>query len=83
MNLFDGFPDEATAQRLWDNLDYRQTWAWHVPVVMLAPRRVFPHAMILVIFGASAFRLQCILSGASEFSRWFLLPGSLGCLARH
>ncbi len=51
------------------------------PVVLLVPRRVFPHAMILVIVGASVFRLQCILTGASEFSRWFLLPGSLDAFA--
>ena len=51
------------------------------PVVLLVPRRVFHHAMILVILGALAFRLQCILTGASEFSRWFLLPGSLDAFA--
>ena len=37
--------------------------------------------MILVIVGASVFRLQCILTGASELSRWFLLPGSLDAFA--
>jgi len=51
------------------------------PVVLLVPRRVFPYAMILVIVGASAFRLQCILTGASEFSRWLMLPGSLDAFA--
>lgn len=24
LNLFDGFPDEATAQKLWDNLDFQR-----------------------------------------------------------
>ena len=51
------------------------------PVVLLVPRRVFPCAMILVIVGASVFRLQCILTGASEFSRWLMLPGSLDAFA--
>ena len=37
--------------------------------------------MILVIVGASVFRLQCILTGASEFSRWLMLPGSLDAFA--
>jgi len=37
--------------------------------------------MILVIVGASVFRLQCILTGASEFSRWLRLPGSLDAFA--
>ena len=51
------------------------------PLVLLVPRTGFPYAMILVILGASAFRLECILTEASEFSRWFLLPGSLDAFA--
>ena len=51
------------------------------PLVLLVPRRLFPYAMVLVIIGAAAFRLECILTGASEFSRWFLLPGSLDAFA--
>ena len=51
------------------------------PVVLLVPRRVSPHAMILVKLGKRAFRLQCILTGASEFSRWFLLSGFLDAFA--
>jgi peptidoglycan/LPS O-acetylase OafA/YrhL len=51
------------------------------PLVLLVPRTLFPYAMVLVIFGAATFRLGCIFTGASEFSRWFLLPGSLDAFA--
>jgi peptidoglycan/LPS O-acetylase OafA/YrhL len=51
------------------------------PLTLLVPRPLFPHAMISVILGAAMFRLGCIVMGASEFSRWFLLPGSLDAFA--
>jgi peptidoglycan/LPS O-acetylase OafA/YrhL len=51
------------------------------PLILLVPRTLFPHAMALVIIGAAAFRLGCILAGASEFARWLLLPGSLDAFA--
>ncbi len=37
--------------------------------------------MLAVALSAGAFRLDCILTGVSEFSRWFLLPGSLDAFA--
>ncbi len=51
------------------------------PLVLVVPRSVFPAAMIAVVFGAAAFRFGCIVTGASEFSRWFLLPSSLDAFA--
>jgi len=51
------------------------------PLILLVPRSLFPYAMLFVVIGAAAFRLGCILTGASEFARWFLLPGSLDTFA--
>ncbi len=51
------------------------------PAVLLLPKRWFGWAMGGLIAGAAAFRLGCILGGAPEFARWFLLPASLDAFA--
>ena len=54
--------------------EYRETWAWLSlqeqsylvrPVAVLEPRRVFPHAMIVVIFGVSAFSASSLVPQSS------------------
>jgi len=78
LNLFDGIPDEATAQKVYDNLDFQRGVQAYLSCLQVASLSGMRHAYLefgpanttVLLFDRASFRKSDGLQGAVPYTKY-------------